>query len=226
MQFHFAARHVLALLATCLLPVAAQSAPITYRATGALTSIEGSSSIFSLGGSYVLDVSFDTVPDASPVPTAALAGYKLTAISFNYGGGAYVGGASSGPLLGSLTAKNNNFFTGDQVSFKAGSASGFGAIDGKVFGDDQVVLDLWDKSALAWSDASALPILSLDMFDDYLFGDEAELAMVWGEDELLIINGSVTSFGPIAVVPVPAAVWLFTGGLGMLATVRRRTAAA
>lgn len=212
------------IMATCLLPVAAQASPVSYRATGALTYIEGTSSIFSLGGSYVLDLTFDTIPNAAPVPTATFAGYTLTALSFNYGSGAYTAGASGS--VGSVSASNDSPFYGDQVYFKAGSSSGFGDVDGRAFGDDQRILDLWDDSALAWSDASALPTLGLDMFDDYLLGDGADFAMVWGEDDLLIIVGSVTSFGPVAVVPVPAAAWLFAGGLGVLAMVRRRASAA
>lgn len=60
------------------------------------------------------------------------------------------------------------------------------------------------------------------MFDDYLLGDYATLAMVWGEDDLLIINGNVSSFAPIPTVPVPATVWLFASGVAMLGGIRRR----
>lgn len=223
MNRHIFLRHFL-LMATCLLPVAAQAAPITYRATGALTYVEGTTSVFSLGGTYVLDLTFDTTPDALPAPTATLAGYTLTAVSFNYSAGVYTGGTSGS--VGSVTARNDAPGFGDEIYFKAGTVSGFGAVEGRPFSDDQRILDLWDRSALAWSDASTLPTLDLDMFDDYLLGDGAEMAMVWGEDDLLVIVGDVTSFAPITtVVPAPAAAWLFAGGLGILAAVRRKSTA-
>lgn len=126
------------------LPVVTQASPVTNRAAAALTYVEGSTSVFALGGSYTLDLTFDPLVIISG--TSSLAGYTLTAISFNYGGGSYTAGASSSSV-GSVTAKNNNFFTGDQILFKTGTGGGFGAVEGRVFGDDQEILDLSDKAA-------------------------------------------------------------------------------
>jgi hypothetical protein len=205
-----------------LVPGVVAASPVTYRATGAITSITGSTSTFVVGGSYVLDLTFDpAVPTIGSTATEAY--YDLTAISFNYGSGAYVAG-TTGSFVGSTTARNNNFFTGDQVFFKAGAVSGFGPVEGRTFLDDQRILDLSDKAAGSWASALALPTLTLDMFDDILLGDYTTLDLLWGEDDFLIVSGNVLTLGlaPTTVVPLPAAFWLFAGGLAMLAPFRRR----
>ena len=212
----------------------AASAISTYDAT----------SEFTLTLTSVTDVSGALVTD----------GWDVTALGKDFGG-ADLTGTGDATATGSLSVVSpavslNVLDSITQTSTSSGTATdGFAATD--ALSDLDISVDNFSGQALTFSfewravleasatgDASAEA--SVDLFDDFGAFDILEIAthntadiITGGSFEFTLLNGEsnpiagfVDTFGEAtAVIPVPAAVWLFGSGLlGLVGVARRRQA--
>ena len=202
-------------------PQQANALPITFEFSGTVTTVNPAlAGVFSVGQSFSGSYTFEsTAPDADG--TAVFGTYEnVSAFTFNYGGGAYVGSTAPGvgSQSGRITVGNDEPAVLFPDTYRVLAFEAIETVNGPDIGAFSVVaalLFMGDPTGTAFG-SDALPLTPPPLSGFTV--SEFSLGFNNGQVDVAVL-GTITSFNQ---VPEPATLALFGIGLAGLGLAARR----